>query len=146
VSGGDSIAARAQAFGLLSFEVDGQDVGAVYRAVTAARERALAGDGPTFIEALTYRYYGHNTGEQTAYRTQEELDEWRDAKDPIARLRFALESEGLLGASEFEEVVAAQKQIVADAIAAAEASPLPDPATVADGVYGLPVVRRGNPS
>ena len=64
----DSIARRAEGFGLPSLQVDGQDVCAVYRATRAAHERARRGDGPTFIEAVTYRYHGHNTGEIANYR------------------------------------------------------------------------------
>ena len=67
---GGSIADRASGFGLPSVQVDGQDVCAVYRATREARDRAASGEGPTFIEAITYRYNGHNTGEIAAYRTR----------------------------------------------------------------------------
>ncbi len=60
---GTSIAERASGFGLPCRQIDGQDVAAVYRATVEARRRAAAGDGPSFIEAVTYRYHGHNTGE-----------------------------------------------------------------------------------
>ncbi len=69
VTGGGSMARRAEGFGLTSLSVDGQDVFAVHEAAVAARARALAGDGPTFIEARTYRYSGHGSGEGVgAYR------------------------------------------------------------------------------
>jgi pyruvate dehydrogenase E1 component alpha subunit len=66
---GPSIAERAAGFGLPAVQINGQDVCAVYRATTEARERAASGGGPTFIEAQTYRYRGHNTGEVAGYRT-----------------------------------------------------------------------------
>src|SRR5438067_6040762 len=81
-----SIARRGAGFGLPAVQVDGQDVGAVYRATREARERAARGEGPTFIEAVTYRYRGHNTGEVANYREDEEIEHWRTTKDPIERL------------------------------------------------------------
>ena len=69
-----TIAERASGFGLPAVQVDGQDVCAVYRATREAHQRAVAGGGPTFIEALTYRYYGHNTGEVPNYRSQDEVE------------------------------------------------------------------------
>ena len=65
---GPSVAGRAAGFGLTTVTVDGQDVIAVYEATRRARERAVAGDGPTFIEAQTYRYEGHNVGDVQIYR------------------------------------------------------------------------------
>ena len=87
---GTSITDRASGFGLPAVQVDGQDVGAVYRAVREARDRAAQGGGPTFIEAQTYRYYGHNTGEVVTYRTAEEVETWKRQKDPIQRLWYRL--------------------------------------------------------
>lgn len=146
VSGPGTAAGRALAFGLTAERIDGQDVGAVHRAVSQARERALAGDGPTFIEALTYRYHGHNTGEDPVYRPSDEAEEWRTTKDPIERLRTALEQAGLLGADECSQMVADAAATVASAVAFAEASPMPDPSAVLNGVYGRPMAVPGNPT
>jgi TPP-dependent pyruvate/acetoin dehydrogenase alpha subunit len=145
VSGPGTAAGRAAAFGLTAERIDGQDIGAVHRAVTRARARALAGEGPTFIEALTYRYHGHNTGEDPVYRPADEAEEWRARKDPIERLRAALAEAGLLDADAYAATVAQAGQTVADAVAFAEASPMPDPAAVTDGVYGRPMALKGNP-
>src|SRR6185312_12677128 len=93
---GPTIAARAAGFGLPSVQVDGQDVCAVYRATAEARERAASGGGPAFIEAITYRYHGHNTGEVASYRTAEEVERWQQTRDPIEGLRRALETADLL--------------------------------------------------
>lgn len=122
---GESIAQRAAGFGLPSMQVDGQDVVAVHRAVAQARERAVAGDGPTFIEALTYRYHGHSTGEVVLYRTEDEVVEWRTSKDPVDRLRAALQSSGHLDDAGYEEVMASARATVQDAIDYADGSPWP---------------------
>jgi TPP-dependent pyruvate/acetoin dehydrogenase alpha subunit len=139
---GPSIAERAAGFGLPSVQVDGQDVCAVYRATAEARERAAAGGGPTFLEAVTYRFHGHNTGEVASYRTEEEVERWRLTGDPIEAFRRALEQSGRLDPGRFDELAASAREVVADAIAFAERSPLPDPATAGDGVLGLPFDAR----
>ncbi len=127
LTGGGSIAARAKGFGLPSHAVDGQDIGEVYRTARAARERAAAGDGPTFIEARTYRYEGHSTGQVINYRTIEEVREWQETRDPIQRLRLALDAAGELGEDAFDALVMSVRQEVDEAVAFAEASPEPDP-------------------
>lgn len=136
-AGAQSVAERASGFGLPCVEIDGQDVGAIYRAFAEARQRAATGDGPTFIEALTYRYHGHNTGEVITYRSEDEVEHWRRSKDPIQRLRRALENSGKLAGDEFDAISASATEAVEDAIRFAEASPLPDPRTAADGVTGI---------
>jgi len=124
--GGGSIADRARGFGLPVVVVDGQDVVAVHQVTHAARERAIAGEGPTFIEAQTYRYEGHNVGDVQNYRTKDEVAEWRGAGDPIMRLVGRLASAGL-GAPDLAAIRADAESIVADAIEFAEASPWPVP-------------------
>jgi TPP-dependent pyruvate/acetoin dehydrogenase alpha subunit len=139
----DSIARRAEGFGLPAVQVDGQDVCAVYRAVHAARDRAARGDGPSFIEAVTYRYRGHNTGEVANYREQDEVEQWRRTKDPIERLRRALESAGLVDQGRFETLEENARAAVEDAIRFADESPVPDPATATERVTALPVDAKG---
>ena len=140
---GPSIAERASGFGLPAVQIDGQDVCAVYRATVEARERAASGGGPSFIEAVTYRYHGHNTGEVAGYRTDEEVEEWRRTRDPIDGLRRALEDAGLLDGDRYAAMLESARTIVADSIEFAENSPLPDPATASDGVISLPFDPRG---
>jgi TPP-dependent pyruvate/acetoin dehydrogenase alpha subunit len=139
----DSIARRAEGFGLPSLQVDGQDVCAVYRATRAAHDLARRGDGPTFIEAVTYRYHGHNTGEIANYREAAEVERWRLTKDPIERLRRALEAAGKLEPGRFDALVENAKDVTADAISFAEESPVPDPATATTGVTAVPFDPRG---
>jgi pyruvate dehydrogenase E1 component alpha subunit len=140
---GPSIAERASGFGLPAVQVDGQDVCAVYRATVEARERAASGGGPSFIEAVTYRYHGHNTGEIAGYRTDDEVEEWRRTRDPIDGLRRAMEAAGLLDGDRYDEMVETASAVVAEAVAFSENSPLPDPATATSGVLSLPFDPRG---
>jgi TPP-dependent pyruvate/acetoin dehydrogenase alpha subunit len=140
---GPSIAERAGGFGLPAIQIDGQDVCGIYRATTEARERAASGAGPTFIEAITYRYHGHNTGEVVDYRTTDEVRHWQLTKDPIERLRRGLEEAGRLDATRYERLLTKAREVVQDAIAFAESSPLPDPATATAGVLSIPFETKG---
>lgn len=141
---GGSIADRAAGFGLHAVEVDGQDVAAVHRVVAEARERAVGGGGPTFVEARTYRYSGHNAGEAEPYRTKDEVGLWRRTRDPILRAARALEQAEALTAGELDELQAEATTIVEAAIAFADASPWPDPATAGDGVFSLEIPMESN--
>jgi TPP-dependent pyruvate/acetoin dehydrogenase alpha subunit len=136
VTGGASIAARAAGFGLPASQVDGQDVVAIHDSVKDARERALAGEGPSFIEGLTYRYDGHNTGDSQNYRTREEVQLWRH-KDPIDRLLRELVSRGVVKGDEFEVLQSEAAARVDHAVSFAETSPWPDPSTSMAAVTSL---------
>ncbi len=140
---GPSIAERAAGFGLPSIQVDGQDVCAVYRSTIEARDRALGGGGPTFIEAITYRYHGHNTGEIAEYRTEQEVEQWRLTRDPIDALRRGLEAAGRLDPAGYDALVTRARAVVAASIAFAEESPVPDVATATAGVMSLPFDAKG---
>lgn len=84
-----TIAARAAGYGIAGEVVDGTDFFAVREAVQRAAQRARDGEGPTLLEAHTYRYYGHSKSDKREYRTREEEDSWRE-RDCIARLREAM--------------------------------------------------------
>ncbi|MEZ4518110.1 MAG: thiamine pyrophosphate-dependent dehydrogenase E1 component subunit alpha [Chloroflexota bacterium] len=126
----ERISQRAGAYGIPGVTVDGNDVLAVYQAVSEARERAAHGEGPTLIEAMTYRWKGHSKSDREAYRTREEVKQWQE-RDPIPRIAKVLEMD--------EAAVAALRQAAADrietAVAFAEASPEPDVSTIMEGVY-----------
>ncbi len=126
---GPSSAARAESFGLQACTVDGQDVAAVNRASRTAVSRARAGEGPSFIEALTYRYSGHNVGERETYRTPHEVAEWQRDRDPIARLKSALVRADMATSESLQQFDAEAVQTVAAAIEFADSSPYPDPAS-----------------
>jgi TPP-dependent pyruvate/acetoin dehydrogenase alpha subunit len=115
-----SVVERVRAYDLPAVAVDGNNVLAVDAAVTAAVERARNGRGPSLVECLTYRQGGHKRDDPATYRPKEEVARWL-ARDPIARLRRALDEHGL-GSSATEREAAARATID-DAVAFAEASP-----------------------
>src|SRR5690606_36801306 len=129
------ISDRAPGFGIPSIRVDGNDVLAVMDATRIALGRARSGEGPTFIEAVTYRMGPHTTSDDpTRYRSNEELAEWA-AKDPIMRLEKLLDARGAL-----TDEVKARVSSKADAVAAelrTACITMPDPAalSVFDHVY-----------
>jgi 2-oxoisovalerate dehydrogenase E1 component len=130
-----SVAARAAAYGLPGVEVDGNDVLAVYAAAGEAVDRARSGGGPTLIECKTYRTRAHSEGMRDAgYRTAEEVAQWR-ARDPIKAFRDTLLTGGHASQAELDALEAELRAQIEAAVAFAESSPLPDPATVADHVY-----------
>jgi TPP-dependent pyruvate/acetoin dehydrogenase alpha subunit len=129
---GGSIAARAAGYGIPGASVDGNDVLAVWDAVGRAAARARAGDGPSLVEAHTIRWVGHYEGDPQAYRDREEAALGRRT-DPIERLGRTLAARGLLDAAGAERVRAGVAAEVEDAVAHAEASPLPEgPAALED--------------
>jgi TPP-dependent pyruvate/acetoin dehydrogenase alpha subunit len=121
VTAGGGIASRADAYGILSEVVDGNDVLAVRAAALAAVERARAGEGPTLLELLTYRHYGHSRSDPGKYRPPEEVEEWM-TRDPLARLAIALDEETATGLT-----AQAEREMEA-ALDAARAQPTSDPA------------------
>lgn len=137
VTGGGDIAARARGFGLPSTQVDGQDVAAVYRSVSAAAERARSGAGPTFLEFLTYRYLGHNSGEVIRYRTTDEAAAWRSSRDPIKNFIAELTDAGMLDSDALARIDDTVSTAVAEAVTFAEEAPWPDPSTAAENVSSL---------
>jgi acetoin:2,6-dichlorophenolindophenol oxidoreductase subunit alpha len=88
------IRARAEVFGIPAETIDGMSVWTVRESAARAIAHARAGNGPAFVEALTYRFVGHSRSDPGAYRPEGELDEWK-ARDPIPLLRAQLEAEGV---------------------------------------------------
>jgi len=130
-----SVAARAASYGLPGVEVDGNDVLAVHRAASEAVARARAGGGPTLLECKTYRTRPHSEGMRDAgYRTTEEIAEWK-GRDPIARLRDQLVRDGIATEAEIGATDAAVRELIAQAVEFAQASPWPDPATATTHVF-----------
>jgi len=147
VTGGGSLVERARGFGLRAVTVDGNDVVAMFTATKEARQRAAAGEGPTFIEAVTYRYEGHSTAEDMSWRSKSELESWQTTKDPIARLRNEMVRSGIMTDDDYVALRAAVTAAVEDAIQYAEASPLPDTSQAAllQDVTGIALHVRVNP-
>ncbi|MFZ1769505.1 MAG: thiamine pyrophosphate-dependent dehydrogenase E1 component subunit alpha [Caldilinea sp.] len=125
---------RAAAYAMPGVTVDGNDVEAVYAVTLDAVERARRGDGPTLIEAKTMRMLGHAIHDGAEYVPPALLAEW-EARDPLHRYREKLLSAGVADAEELDEIVQRATVEVADAVEHAEASPLPEPASVTHGVY-----------
>jgi pyruvate dehydrogenase E1 component alpha subunit len=128
------IARRASGYGIPGIIVDGNDVEAVHAVVKEALDRARHGGGPTLVEAKTMRMLGHAIHDGADYVPPGLLAEW-EARDPLRRHERKLLSEEVAGAGELEEIGRRCDAEVEDAVAYAEASPLPDPATVEEGVY-----------
>ena len=82
---GDSIASRGTSYGIESIQIDGNDVEAVYENVLNFKNEILSSGGPKFIEAVTYRYRGHSKSDRNLYRTSDEIEYWKEEKDPIKR-------------------------------------------------------------
>ncbi|MFW5917243.1 MAG: thiamine pyrophosphate-dependent dehydrogenase E1 component subunit alpha [Halorubrum sp.] len=132
----ENLSETAEAYGIPGFTVDGMDVTAVAEAVGEARERALAGDGPTFIEAETYRYRGHFEGDQQPYREEADIDVWR-ARDPIDTFRDRLIERGELTDEEFETLREEVEERVADAVEFARDAPDPTPEEAYEDMFDV---------
>jgi TPP-dependent pyruvate/acetoin dehydrogenase alpha subunit len=128
------LAMRAEGYGFPGVIVDGQDVLAVYQAVKEAAGRARAGEGPTFVEAKTYRYRGHYEGDPQIYRLPGELEEWQ-ARDPIPMFRRRLLDAGVFDRAALRETEASVQAQLDEAVAYANAAPMPQPQQVLEGVY-----------
>jgi pyruvate dehydrogenase E1 component alpha subunit len=127
---------RAKGYGIENVVVDGTDVFAVYEAVKAAREKAVAGDGPTIIECVTLRMEGHAVHDDAFYVPKEDFETWAK-KDPIERMRSFLIEAGL-SEDEDEDIRSSVKRHLAEQLEKAEASPQPDPSTATTGVFANP--------
>ena len=127
VTAGGSVAARGAAFAIPSAVVDGNDVWAVRDAAGEAIDRARSGGGPTLLECLTYRHYGHSKSDPATYRPKEEVALWM-ARDPLTIARDRLLGEGVPEA-EISAVEEATRGTMNAATEAALAAPYPDPAT-----------------
>jgi pyruvate dehydrogenase E1 component alpha subunit len=132
-----SMRARAEAFGLLTVEVDGQSVREVYAAAWRLVERARRGEGPAFMLCHTYRYLGHHVGDinRDYYRSKEEEQEWKTRRDPLKLLADWLIGQQLADGGVFEQI---ESQVQAEVTAAVEyalEAPFPAPEEVDQHVY-----------
>jgi TPP-dependent pyruvate/acetoin dehydrogenase alpha subunit len=123
---------RARVYGFPGVTVDGNDVEAVFEAVRAARERALAGDGPTLVEALTMRMHGHAAHDDMRYVPPQQLAAWAE-RDPIERQERSVAALGV----DVDALRATVDAEVEAATAEALASPMPDPADAARGAFAV---------
>jgi pyruvate dehydrogenase E1 component alpha subunit len=114
---------RAEAYGIKAYQVDGNDIEAMYSSVEEAAARARAGHGPTYIEAMTYRLWGHMMGDPEVYRTKEEVVQAHQ-KEPILRLGERMKGLGYTD-GDLSGLESEAEAIIADALQFAESSPVP---------------------
>ncbi len=131
------VAARASALGILTETIDGQDVQLVFETARRLVERARRGEGPAFLECLTYRYYGHHVGDvsRSYYRSKEEEQEWRTRHDPLQILADRLVNQGLTDSSMLEGIRTEVKAEVERGVQFALESPFPQASEVTQDVY-----------
>jgi pyruvate dehydrogenase E1 component alpha subunit len=133
----EHLADRAASYGFDGVVVDGTDVLAVYREAKAAIEKAREGGGPTLLELKTLRMEGHAVHDDAFYVPKELFEEWAK-RDPLERFRTWLRENAELRDEEEDEIQGRVKKLLNDALSRADESPLPDPATLLDGVYATP--------
>ena len=129
------IAQRAEAYGIPWACVDGNDVVAVYDAMKIAADHVRSGKGPYFVETITYRYFGHSKSDRNLYRSREEIEDWKQNRDPILRFTKHLLRAEILGESQAQEIDEEAEQVIVKAVEFAEASPEPEPSTLTEYVY-----------
>jgi len=127
-------AVKAQAYGMPGITVDGTDVLAVYDATSEAVARARAGEGPSLIEGVTMRMHGHAEHDPADYVPREMLEEWQK-RDPVLLFENVLLEHGIIDEETASKTREAARQKAIEARKKALADPLPDPATVEQGVY-----------
>jgi pyruvate dehydrogenase E1 component alpha subunit len=130
------LSVRGVAYGIPGISVDGNDAVAVAEVAATAVARARAGEGPTLIEAKTYRWFGHaiNNPASALGRPADEIEAWK-ARDPIPRLEQLLLQDGTLTSEALQALQAQVADELESAIAFADASPVPDPTDALEDVY-----------
>ncbi len=136
VCNNEDIADRAKGYNIPGVVVDGNDVFAVNKAVKEAAERARKGEGPTLIEAKTYRHRGHYEGDAQGYKPKEEVEAWMK-KDPIEKLRKHILESGIAKEDKIAEIDKEVNDMIEAAVKFAEDSPWPNPDDVIDDVYSV---------
>lgn len=132
----NNIADRAAAYCIPGIVVDGMDPLTVESAVNKARDRALAGEGPSLIEAVTYRFTGHSKSDMRVYRTKEEENDWKK-KDPIKNMKSKLIEEKIFTDKYINKLEEDTQKEVDEAVNYALALPYPCPDDLQTGLYTL---------
>jgi pyruvate dehydrogenase E1 component alpha subunit len=129
------IAERARSYAMRSDIADGMDFFDVYERAGEAIERARRGEGPTLLECKTYRFMGHFVGDPLVYRPKEEAEDWIQNRDPLQIFEAKVAEAGLVEESDLREIDGAVTRLLEEAIAEAEAAPLPDLSSILADVY-----------
>jgi pyruvate dehydrogenase E1 component alpha subunit len=130
-----NIANRASAYSMPGVIVDGNVLSDVAEASHNAVERARRGEGPSLIECKTYRYRGHSKSDRNRYRTKDEIEDWMNNRDPIARFEAQLMEFGVADQAKIEAIREAVRQEIVDGIEFAKQSPSPDVSALGDYVH-----------
>ncbi|MCX6827299.1 MAG: thiamine pyrophosphate-dependent dehydrogenase E1 component subunit alpha [candidate division Zixibacteria bacterium] len=133
-AGIEHFADRSKAYGFQGITIDGNDLVVVHKAASEAIAKARSGGGPTLIECLTYRWYGHSEIDPANYRRSEELEEWKK-KDPILGTEKLLTKLGLLATGKREALVEQVNQEIEEAVKTAEATKYAEPEEAYNDVY-----------
>ena len=128
---------RAEAYAIPGEQVDGMDVLAMYEATQRVARHVRAGEGPVFLEAITFRFRGHSMADPELYRSKEEIKRWRDL-DPITNFRNKLEADKVLDEAKFAAMTQQIEDVVNEAVRFAEESPKPPPEALYRDVYREP--------
>ena len=134
-AGGKDIYLTADAYKIPAAQIDGMDLLAVREATIEALSRIRSGDGPVFLEAMTYRFRGHSVADPTNYREASEVDEWQ-TRDPINAFKELSLAEGLIDDAEAAQIEAEVDATIAEAVRFAEESDAPSPESLYENVYG----------
>lgn len=124
----------AEGYGMPAYRVDGNNVLEVHKTTEKAVARARNGNGPTFIESMTYRWYGHNMGDPGTSRPIEEIEAWK-AKDPIEQFKNYLTENKLVSGSKLEKINDEEDRLTEEAIQKAEKAAPPPLSSVFEGLY-----------
>ncbi len=128
------VSTRAAGYGMPGLTVQGNDILKVLRAVTKAVKRARKGEGPSLVEAKTYRYKGHHEGDPQRYRSNEEIEKAME-NDPIDQFKNYLSQKGFLSARKEKALVKEIEKEIEEAVSFAEASPFPEPEEALEDLY-----------
>jgi TPP-dependent pyruvate/acetoin dehydrogenase alpha subunit len=135
----ETIAIKGLGYGLESLRVDGNDALAVHAATRYAVAKARRGDGPTFMELLTYRVSAHSSSDDPSrYRDESITEVWKTRRDPLRRMRFFLEERGWLAEGEHDEMAAAIEAEIRRVIAEEEKAGPPALETLIEDTYEQP--------
>ncbi len=125
---------RAKAYGFPGISLDGNDIIEVYDAAQTAIARARAGEGPTFLECKTYRWYGHSEIDPAKYRSKEEVEEWK-GRDPVDTFAKALLEMKLLTEAKMKEIADEITREIHEAVEFAEQSPYPEASELSEHIW-----------
>ena len=126
---------RGESFGITGRQVDGMDVLAVHEAGKAAAEFVRAGNGPIILEMKTYRYRGHSMSDPAKYRSKEEVEKFKEERDPIERMKAKLLREKLASEDDFKAIDKVIKEQIREVEEFAKDSPFPDDSELFTDIY-----------